>query len=154
GQLPVDIFHLFVYHDDIFVYYFYRNGLLLDEYNSDPNYFEERASQEKEKLHGRPELFRDILPVENNLDKMKVLLDSDRSKFTVEQYRMEKFIKLAGLPGVLSSYEYLRDGERSGIKDWKQFYHIPDLTAEKAARKAAEAALAQEKRRLTREGLF
>src|SRR6266403_4172323 len=35
--IPNDIFHLIVHDDDIFGYYFYRNGALSDQYNSCPD---------------------------------------------------------------------------------------------------------------------
>jgi len=54
----------------------------------------------------------------------------------------------------LSSYEYLDSGERDGIQGWKQFIHIPDLTDEKAAKRAAQANIKAEKKRLQKEGLL
>jgi hypothetical protein len=149
-----NIFHLLVYHDDIFVYYFYRDGQLLDKYNSNPDYFEDQPPEEKESLRGRPEVFCDLLPVSKNLNEIKFLLDTTGNRIVFEQQRMEQFIYLVGLPNVLSSYEYLQEGERGGIKGWKQFIHIPDLTAEKEAKKQAAAALRHKKKLLTQEGLL
>src|SRR5436190_13112652 len=57
-----DIFHLIVHDDDIFTYYFYRNGKLIDQYNSCPNYFHEVSEAEKEQCKGNPEMFQDLLP--------------------------------------------------------------------------------------------
>jgi len=61
---------------------------------------------------------------------------------------------LLGLSNALSSYEYLQSGERHEIKGWKQFTHIPDLTVEKAAKRAAQDRVKSEKKRLQNEGIF
>jgi hypothetical protein len=60
-RLPYDIFHLIVHDDDIFSYYFYRNGQEIDRYNSCPDYFEKVSDEEKRKCQGHPELFQDLL---------------------------------------------------------------------------------------------
>ena len=39
-----------------------------------------------------------------------------------------QFVTLLGFSNAISSYEYLQSGERDGIKGWKQFVHVPDLT--------------------------
>src|SRR5262249_11564835 len=51
-------------------------------------------------------------------------------------------------------YEYLMDSETDNIEGWEQFLHVPDLSAEKAARRAQESAIAQAKQRLREEGLL
>ena len=38
--LADDFFHLVVHDDDIFLYFFYRAGALVDRYNSCPDYWE------------------------------------------------------------------------------------------------------------------
>ena len=152
--LPNDIFHLVVHDDDIFSYYFYRDGRLVDQYNSCPDYFGEVSSEDKKQCLGRPELFQDLLTKPGSLSKLKTLIAADKEKFTFEQERMTQFVELLGLPNTLSSYEYLQQGERDGIKGWKQFIHIPDLTAEKAAKRAAQARVKEEKKRLQKEGIL
>ena len=67
---------------------------------------------------------------------------------------MRQFAELFGLSNAIGSYEYLQEGERDEIEGWKQFVHIPDLGAEKAAKRAAKARIAAEKKRLQREGVF
>ncbi len=150
--LPNDILHLLVHDDDIFCYYFYRNGRLTDRYNSCPDYFGSVSSAEKRECLGHPEVFEDLLPNPASLKKLKSLLA--KSKVTFEQERMTEFVKLLGLPNALSSYEYLQSGERGEIKGWEQFVHIPDLGPELAARRAAEARIEDEKHRLTETGVL
>jgi hypothetical protein len=151
-RLPYDMFHLIVHDDDIFAYYFYRDGRLIDHYNSRPDYFSKVSDEEKQKSRGRPELFQDLLREPESLSKLNTLLVAKR--FSFEQERMAEFVELLGLSNALSSYEYLQSGERDDIKGWKQFVHIPDLTAEKAARRAVQAKIRAEKKRLQKEGVL
>jgi hypothetical protein len=88
------------------------------------------------------------------LSKLKTLLAADGEKFTFENERMAQFVELLGLPNALSSYEYLQQGERDEIQGWKQFIHIPDLSAEKNAKRAAQALIKTEKKRLQKEGIL
>jgi WD40 repeat protein len=152
GLISDDIFHLIVHDDDVFIYCFYQNGLLTDKYNSNPNYPDEDSEGQKQEYQGHPELFQDLLGQPTTLGKFKSLLAAD--KFTFESERMTRFVGLLGLSNALSSYEYLQSGERDEIIGWKQFVHIPDLTAEKAAKRAAKAQIAAEKKRLQKEGIL
>lgn len=152
--LHCDILHLVVHDDDIFCYYFYRDGRLIDRYDSCPDYFSKVSDEEKQQCQGRPELFQNLLRKPESLKKVKTLLAADDKKFTFEQERMKQFVELLDLPNALSSYEYLQSGERGGIKGWKQFIHIPDLSPEKAAKRAAEAKIKDEQKRLKKEGIL
>jgi hypothetical protein len=152
--IPHDIFHLIVHDDDMFIYYFYRKGTLVDQYNSCPDYFHEVPEEDKQVCMGRPELFRDLILDPESLNELKNLLAADKAEYTFEQERMTKFVELLGFSNALSSYEYLQSGEREGIKGWKQFVHIPDLTPEKNAKRAAQARIKAEKNRLQKAGVF
>jgi WD40 repeat protein len=153
-RLPCDILHLVVHDDDIFSYYFYRDGRLIDRYNSCPDYFSKVSDEEKQQCRGRPELFQDHLRKPEYLSKLKGLLAADGENFAFEQERMAQFVELLGLSNALSSYEYLQSGERDDIKGWKQFVHIPDLSSEKAAKRAVQARVRAEKKRLEKEGVL
>jgi hypothetical protein len=153
-HLPDDIFHLIVHDDSIFAYHFFRNGQLIDHHNSCPDYFGEVSAEEKQQCQGRPELFQDLLAEPGSLGKLKSLLAADKDKYVFEQKRMARFVELLRLPNALNSYEYLQSGGRGGIEGLKQFIHIPDLTAEKAAKQAARAQVKAEKKRLQNEGLL
>ena len=152
-HLPCDILHLQLHDDDVFAYSFYRNGQLVDQYNSCPEYFGEVSAAEKQACQGRPELLKDLFPKAESLSRLRALLGSGK-KYTFEQERMEQFVKLLGLSNAMSSYEYLQSGERDDIKGWKQFIHIPDQNAEKAAQRAAQAQIKAEKKRLQKEGVL
>lgn len=120
--IPNDIFHLMVHDDDVFFYYFYRNGRLIDRYNSNPDYFEAADDEELKESSGRPELFQDLLPNAKALDKIKKLLAADR--FTFESERMAKFVEALGFSNALTSYEYLQEWEHDEIEGWDRFIHI------------------------------
>jgi hypothetical protein len=151
-QLNTIVLSLMVHDDDIFFYNFFRNGELLNEYSSNPDYFEEVSAEEHKRLKARPDLFRELVSSPEKLAELSRLLDRDGHavKFDFEHERLERFAALLGIQNTLTSYEYLTHGEHDGIKGWKLFIHIPDQSAEKAA----AAALAAEKKRLHQEGLF
>jgi len=154
-QFSADIFQLMVHDDDIFAYHFYRNGRLTDQYNSCPDYFGGVSEREKQEQRGQPEAFSDLLVNRSNLAKIKELLGEEKSdKFVFEHARMQEFTRLVGLPNAVSSYEYLQEGERDGIQGWKNFIHVPDLKAEKEAKRRAKLELKAAKKRLQDEGLF
>jgi tetratricopeptide (TPR) repeat protein len=143
--IPNDVFHLIVHDDDIFIYCFYRNGQLIDEYNSWPDSFEEVSETEKQKCQGRPELFQDLLQNPKSLGKLKTLLNAD--KFTFESERMTQFVKLLGLSNALSSYDYLQseDWDEDEIEGWKQFIHIENQpTSAEDYNNRGEAKLAKD----------
>jgi hypothetical protein len=153
--LDVPVLALMVHHSDIFIYNFYNQGRLIDEYSSSPDYFEEVSPEERARVQGKPEVFQDLLGTDEKRKILRSLLSSkDDEESLFAENRMEKFAKLFGIENTLSSYEYLIKGERGGIEGRKQFVHIPDLTAEKAAAKAVRAALRAETKRLQKNGIL
>lgn len=122
--IPEDIFHLILHDDDVFIYKFYRKGGLVDYYNCCPDYFGGASEAEKQACRGRPELFKELLPGPESLNKIKALLAMDKGKFVFESERMTQFVEMLGLENALSSYEYLQAGERDDIDDWEEFVHI------------------------------
>jgi WD domain, G-beta repeat len=153
-NLACDLFDLSVHDDDVFSYDFYRVGRLRDRYSSNPDYFEGASPEEKQALQGRPETFQDLLLEANSVAELRTLLAANHETFAFEQERMEQFTALLGLPNTASSYDYLQAGEHDGVNGWKQFLHIPDLTAEKAAKRAAKAAITAELNRLRKDGVL
>lgn len=152
-HLSLDVFHLILHDDDVFIYCFYRDGRLIDKYSSCPDYFHEVSAEERQEFQGRPELFEDLLREPATLNRLKTLMAGGK-KFAFEQERMTQFAKLLGLSNALSSYEYLQAGERDAIKGWKRFIHVPDLSAERAAQQAAQAKNRAEKKRLQKAGVL
>lgn len=122
ARLPDDVLHLMVHDDDVFSYYLYRGGKLMDQYNSHPEYFDETSQGDREQYRGRPELLQDLLPDKNSLDKLKKLLAKRR--FTFESERMDGFVKLFDLPNALTSYDHLDAGVDVEVEHLERFNHI------------------------------
>jgi hypothetical protein len=152
GRLDTIVLSLIVHDSDIFFYNFFRHGELLNEYSSNPDYFQKVSAEEHERLQARPEFFRELIGSPEQLAEMIRLLERGDSapKFIFEEERIEKFAALLGIRNSLTSYEYLTHGEHDGIKGWKQFIHVPDQSSEKAAKKAVRL----EKQRLQKKGLL
>jgi hypothetical protein len=142
------ILHCLVHDDDVFAYRLHDQGELVGTYNSCPDYFGEAT----EPRGGNVDLLQSILPDPSRRKELKELLDSER--FDFEVHRLEKFSELLGLPNAVSAYEYLQDGERDGIKQWKKFVHIPDLTPERTAKRLAKAKAKAEMKQMAKDGLL
>lgn len=155
-RLHTIVLSLMVHDSDVFFCNFFRNGELLNAYSSDPDNFETVSASEHERLKAKPELFRDLVKSPKEFGELSQLLDRGGAapQFDFEEYRLEKFASLLGIWNTLTSYEYLTEGERDGVKDWKKFIHIPDLTVEKNAKRALQARIKAEKRRLQKEGIL
>ena len=102
-ELRSDVFHFMVSDDDAFIYYFHRVGVLIDQYNSCPDYFEEVSDSQRNECVGRPHLFRDLFKTEELFNEFAVLLKAEES-YAFEQERMSKALELLGLSNALSSY--------------------------------------------------
>jgi WD40 repeat protein len=61
GLVSADILHLISYKEDVFSYFYYRQGSLVDAYCSYPDYFGEAPSSEPARYSGRPEAFAALL---------------------------------------------------------------------------------------------
>ena len=145
-RIKAPFLHCLVHDDDVFAYQFYEGGVLTDQYNSCPEYFGGEAAPKG----GDVAALRSIIPEAEKQGRLKALLESDR--FTFEMDRMDQFATILGLPNAVSAYEYLQDGERDDIKGWKEFVHIPDLGAERAAKRAEKARIKSEMKRLAKTG--
>ena len=130
----VDLIHCLVHDDDVFAYWLFRGGHLADRYNSRPDYF---GGENAEPRGGNAQVFAHLLINDAGVGDLQALLDGDR--FTFEHVRLGRFAKILGLPNAVSAYEYLQEGERAGIKQWRKFVHIPDLSAAKSVKRAAAA---------------
>jgi hypothetical protein len=125
--LPYDLIHVLVHDDDVFAYYVYRSGKLLDEYNSAPDYFEPVSARKKARVAGRPELLAELLKDPGAVFELRRILDEHRI-FATET--LERFAALFDLPNAATSYEYLLGGETDGIEDFDQFVRVPEVSDE------------------------
>jgi len=133
------LIHCLVHDDDVFAYSFFEHGKLVDCYNSRPDYFGEPNPPPR---GGNAQAFARLLSKQAKVAQLQALLDAERP--TLESNRLEDFAVLLELPNALSAYEYLQDGERDGIRQWKKFVHIPNLSGEKSVKRAAAAKVRTE----------
>jgi hypothetical protein len=147
--------HVVVHDDDLFAYDYFRDGERIDSYNSRPDYFRKVSTRERDRLRGRPELLRHLLLPGKSLEELTNLLsDDDEEKSVFASDELERFADLLGLPNVITAYEYLMDGETDGTDGWDEFIHVPDISAEKAQKQAAQAKVDEEKEGLRQAGLL
>lgn len=147
------LLHLMVHDDDIFAYWLYTGGQLVDSFWSAPGYFGEENRAAEERMAGNPEAFRPILG--DRTDGLATLLSrDDEASPTFEYERLEKFAKLLKIPNAVTAYEYLQEGERDGIRGWRSFEEVPASAkdAERAERRREADQLKAERRRLIADG--
>src|SRR5262249_32657858 len=109
----------------------------------------------KAKLRGRPLLLQHLLAPGKTLEELMALLSvetTEQAPFAIEL--LERFAELLGLPNAVAAYEYLMEGETEHIQDWHDFIHVPDLSEEKARKRAAAATSLEEKERLRQAGIL
>jgi hypothetical protein len=133
-----------VHDDDVFLYALYRENKLLDHYNSNPQYFEQKRVPEsviKQQRHS-VQPFDELLPKGRDLQELRTLLQRgwwnshDKGKldsngvaragdgFVFESERMTEFGNLLKLHGGKGKYPFAAWGnDRSGV-DWKSFISI------------------------------
>jgi WD40 repeat protein len=151
GELIASLVH----DDDIFAYEYHRDGELVDQYNSIPDYFGEEVSEaERQELAGRPETMAHLAS-----DPEKFATFAQRMAAQAETHDpfasglLEEFAEALGIRNAMTSYEYLKVNEEvEDIEGWDLFVHIPALTEERAQKETAEAAIVEEKERLTTQG--
>jgi hypothetical protein len=124
ARLTSDLLYVGVHDDDILFYEFYKQGQLLDSYCSDPDYFGEVPAPERERLKGRPEVFEGILDAAAIADLRTLLANKEHGTFMSE--RLAELARILGIENAVTSYEYLKDGDRDSITGWKDFVEIPD----------------------------
>jgi hypothetical protein len=154
-RLNTTVLALVLHDSSLILYQHFHAGKLVDEYSSDPDYFEKVSPADHERLKGRPGLFGSLVDSFAKVQAIAFLLAPEqKNKFVFEDDRFREFARLLGLQNALTSYDYLTEGEPHGITRRKEFIHVPDLTAEKVAAKAARAAVRAELKRLKTAGVL
>ncbi len=153
--IPGDVVYVLVHDDDIFAYNYYQDGKSIDEFNSRPDYFAPVSARIKARQHGRPHLLQELLAPGKTLEELTTLLSAENVEQTTFAFDLlQRFADLLGLPNAVTSYEYLMDGETEGTERWEDFKHIPDQSEEKARKRAADAAIQEEKAQLRQAGML
>jgi hypothetical protein len=152
-RIVAPILHLVVHDDDVFAYVLYDTGGPIDEYCSDPEYFEASSPARRQETAGRPEALAALAAIADSAELARVL---DRQGPKTDPFRarwqLARVGELLGIANVETSYEYLREGETRGVKGWKDFVHVPDRALEKEAAKRQRAEVKAATRRLQQEG--
>jgi len=152
-QINGDLLHFLVHDEDVFAYWLYRDGRLIDSFYSRPGYFGNEGRAEEEKMAGNAEAFRSL--VEDRVEQILPLLVRDpRSSF--ESQRLDKFAKVLGITNALTAYEYLKEDDHQGIKGWRKFEEIPadEIANAKEQKRRAKELLKSDLKRLKAEGLL
>lgn len=153
-RLSGELFHLLVHDDDFFVYEYYRDGKLVDRYNSDPDYFAPVSVSEARELRGRPETFAHLDRSGDPLALKSMLADPEAESFAFASTLLERFAQALGIRNAVTSYEYLQNGELEGLEKWEEFVHIPDLTSAKEQKRQLDESRRLLKQNMIREGLL
>ena len=152
-QLDADVLHLLVHDDDIFAYWLYRDRRQIDSYWSAPGYFGEENREKEEAMAGDPEAFRPLIG--DDVARLRELLNRDTS-MTFEYERLDRFGKLLKITNAVNAFEYLKEGERTGIKNWRQFVEVPaeSVVSQSELRRQKRKQIAAEQKRLKSAGLL
>jgi hypothetical protein len=100
AETQTDVLHMMVHDDDIFRYLYYRNGELIDEFNSCPDYFGEIIpAKEKKRLKGRPGVFTELVGNKSKVKKIRKILKpkSIFDKIKIPREIMQQAKKLQSL---------------------------------------------------------
>lgn len=151
-KLDWPILHVAVHDDDVFYYWYYRNGKLIDRFSSCPEYFGQISERMTSLLRGKPERLADLLLDIADLERLMALVDEMRTEPLYVSDRPEQFAQLFGLSNFSTSYEYLMADETEGIDRWDEFVHVPDLSEERRAEQEVAARVQRQKDRLKDEG--
>jgi hypothetical protein len=109
------VVHLMLHDDDVFAYWLWSEGRQLDSYWSRPGYFGEEKRHAEEAMAGNPASLADIFAVD--AAKLTAVLDRANDEL-FDPMRLDEFAKLLGIANALMCYEYLKEGDRAGIKGW------------------------------------
>jgi hypothetical protein len=154
-RVPGDVIQVIVHDDDIFAYCYYRDGKLIDRYNSRPDYFGAVSDREKAKVRGRPEKLAHLLVDPARAETLRQLLSPEEARATTfAGATLSRFAGLLGLANAETAYEYLMEEDADDIERRDEFFHVPDLSAEEAEKIAEEARQAQVRQRWRDEGLL
>lgn len=153
-QLGGEVLHAVVHDDCVMAYWFWLDGELVDSFWSAPGYFNDLDRRGQERMTGDVQAFGDLLS-----DRAEAFIDilrRDHHPFVFEAQRLQKFTELLGIRNGVTSYEYLKSGERVGIEGWEEFDEVPSdaVAAERATLREKRLAIERQKLQLRQQGLL
>ncbi|WP_392534651.1 WD40 repeat domain-containing protein [Nostoc sp. C117] len=113
-QFSGHLLYLSLYDDDLFDYIYYREHKLVDEYSSNPDYFETIPREEKERLCGKPEVFADLLAelpnnqttIEEIAEVLTVASEEEREKLYQKSLELLKRLQVSENHAALNELPY------------------------------------------------
>jgi hypothetical protein len=154
--LETEVLFTLVHDGDIFCYDYFRDGKLVDEYNSRPDYFARVSAKKRRSLAGKPELLLPLLRDPSDVGELESILRPESPDDPLDaSSQLMQFGDLLELPNSATSYDYLMGNEEDeAIERRAEFVHIPGLEPEKAVRASARGALRVETDRMRAKGLL
>jgi hypothetical protein len=149
ARIGYDVLHTLVHDDDVFAYWLFRHGNLVDSYWSVPGYFGEKNRAKEEAMVGNPEAFRFIQERVELLPKILA-----RGNTLLAEQQLAEFADAMGIVNACTSYEYLKDGETEGIHGWSEFKEILGDELKQRGKQPPGQSLTQEQQRLKSDGLL
>ncbi len=154
-RLRTEVLYTLVHDGDIFCYDYYRDGKLVDEFNSRPDYFGKVSAKKRQSQGGHPDRLLLLLRDLSDVERLERILRHDAEDPLDANEQLMEFGELLGLPNCATSYDYLlSDEEDEAIERRGEFVHIPDLEPEKAARASAYRSVRVEMDRMRADGLL
>jgi hypothetical protein len=153
-RISGDVLHFLVHDEDIFAYWLYRDGRLVDSFHSRPGYFGEKGRAEEERMVGNAEAFRPLIG--DRIDQLRPLLAREGRPWPMESDRLGSFAGVLGIRNALTSYEYLKEDDHSGITGWRKFEELPadEVTNAKDRKRQAKERLKNAIQQLKADGLL
>jgi WD40 repeat protein len=155
-RLSCEVLYTLLHDSDLFCYDYYRDGDLVDEYNSRPDYFGKVSAGKRERLKGSPRELRGLLQdPADEFELRRLLMSKDDPDMFHAHKLLDGFARLLGLPNSNASYGYLMaKHDDTEIEQRADFIHIPDLAPEKAKRAQQSAVVNLELQRLQERGIL
>lgn len=152
AELGGDVLHAVVHDDGVMAYWLWHEGELADSYWSAPGYFNSLDKKAQTLMTGDPQAFGPLLGA-GQADAMVKVLSRERQDVPFEAARLQQFAELLSISNAVTSYEYLKSGDRIGIVRWNEFVEVPDeaVAAERLARRERRQRVEQRKDELKQE---
>lgn len=123
-RMNTSVLCLHVHDSDVFDYSYYKNGLEIDSFCSNPDYFNDGsddAEMMRKMLASQPELLAELLTRPEDLEKLQSILDRMKTIPLCEDNFEDLFCELLGLDDALNAYSYMK---QDGFDEEEGFIHF------------------------------
>jgi ankyrin repeat protein len=110
-KLGADVFTFLLHDSDVFIYQAYRNGKLIDQFSSRPDYFDDVSKAERKKWAGDFKKLRPLLPAGVSIERFREVLEK-RPAF--QEQLVSTFARLMGIDAVRATvgFHYARENQK------------------------------------------